>query len=376
MRVLLDCRMATWSGVGRYTSGLASALAARADVEVIQVCARGETPPAPQGFLVRSVSAAAHPFSPRGALELGSIIRSTDPQLVHCLNYLTPLPVQGPLVVTIHDLIPLRVPDSMPSRFKRAVYRQWVSRAARVADRIVVPSRVTASDICELLPATRLKLVVTPYAADDFSSGPASPLPNRLTGLASTPYLLAMGNTKPHKDLPTLLNAFGILAPSFPDLNLVLVGPEPAGYLQTQLKRVPTDISRRVSFTGLVSDGELRALYARATVFVCPSRYEGFGLPALEAMALGAPVICADAASLPEVTGDAGLLFPTGEPGVLATTLAHVLRDPVQRHSLTAAGRKRAAHFSWARTAAATVAVYSAVLHDRDGSASGWGSGA
>jgi glycosyltransferase involved in cell wall biosynthesis len=372
MRVLLDCRMAGWAGIGRYTTGLARALAARADVELTQVCAAGNTPPAEPGFLVRALTATAHPFSLRGALELGRLAREADPDLVHCAHFPTPLPVQMPLVVTLHDLIPMVVPGSMPSFAKRLAYRLWNTRATSAADSVVAPSRATALDLSRLFPSIEGRVVVIPEAADDFSSGPVGRLKDQLALLTAAPYVLAMGNTKPHKELPTLLNAFGILAPSFPDLRLLLVGPEPGGYLRSQLKSVPVEITERVIFTGQVDDAELRALYAGATVFVCPSRYEGFGLPALEAMALGAPVVCADAGSLPEVVGSAGLMFPAGEQGRLATAVAHVLRDPVLRHRLISAGRTHAAQFAWADTAAATVAVYTAVIHGRDLPYLGW----
>jgi glycosyltransferase involved in cell wall biosynthesis len=373
IRVLLDCRMASWSGVGRYATGLARALAARADIELIQVCAAGEPPPAPPTSQVSAVAASAHPFGLHGALELGRLVRGTDPDLVHCLHFPTPWPTQAPLVVTLHDLIPLVVSGVMPSLPKRLIYRMWNARAASAANLIIVASRATRQDVARLFPAAEDKLVVTPYAADDFSSGPASQLAGRLAQLISTPYLLAMGNTKPHKDLPTLLNAFGIVASSFPDLRLLLVGSEPAGYLEIQLAGVPNEIATRVVFSGPISDAELRTLYAGAAVFVCPSRYEGFGLPALEAMALGAPVVCADAASLPEVVGDAALLFPPGEQVMLADAVARILRDQALRHQIVTAGRSRAAQLTWANTAAATVAVYSAVLHDSDVSSSGWG---
>ncbi len=117
-----------------------------------------------------------------------------------------------------------------------------------------------------------------------------------------------------------------------------------------------------MAFTGRVSDAELRALYAGASAFVFPSRYEGFGLPPLEAMALGAPVVCADAASLPEVVGDAALLFPAGDAVALAAALSRVLDDLALRERLSRAGRERAARFTWERTAAATVAVYREAL--------------
>jgi alpha-1,3-rhamnosyl/mannosyltransferase len=254
----------------------------------------------------------------------------------------------------------------MPSTLKRALYRQCISRAVRLADCVIVPSRATFTDLSRLYPKVSDRVVVTPYAADDFSAAPPKTLTNGPAGKTSMPYLLTMGNTRPHKDLPTLLRAFGALAPSLPDLHLLLAGTEPPGYLLSQLASVPSDVSNRVFFTGPVGDEELRVLYAGATVFVCPSLHEGFGFPVLEAMALGTPVVCADSSSLPEVAGDAALLFPPGDQDRLVTTLARVLGDPGLRQDLIAAGRERAACFSWASTAAATVAVYAAVLLGRD----------
>jgi alpha-1,3-rhamnosyl/mannosyltransferase len=312
------------------------------------------------------VAASAHPFHVRGALELERLARQAKPDLVHCPHFPTPMPVRGPLVVTLHDLTPLVAPGAMPSAARRLVYRAWNARAARLASRIVVPSRATAADVTRLLAAARGKLAVTAEAADDFVSGPSGPLAGTLADLAASPYLLSMGNTKPHKDLPTLLRAFAQLAPARPELRLLLVGAEPPGYWGAVLggapAGVPPDVRAHVAFTGPVTDAELRSLYARASAFVFPSRYEGFGLPPLEAMALGAPVVCADAASLPEVVGDAALLFPAGDVAALARTIARVLDDPALRERLSLAGRERAMQFTWARTAAATVAVYHEAL--------------
>ena len=286
--------------------------------------------------------------------------------------------MRGTLVVTLHDLTPLLVPGVMPSAARRAAYRAWNARAARVAGRLIVPSRCTAADVERRFPLARGKVRVTPYAADDFSSGPAASLTGLLADLVARPYVLAIGSTKPHKDLATLLRAFAQLAPRRPDLRLLLVGAEPLGYLGAASasagagvppgrppgvsQDVPPDVRACVAFTGRVSDAELRALYAGASAFAIPSLYEGFGLPPLEAMALGAPVVCADAASLPEVVGDAALLFPAGDAGALAAALSRVLDDPALRERLSQAGRERAAQFTWQRTAAATVAVYREAL--------------
>ncbi len=367
MRVLLDCRMATWSGIGRYTTGLARALAARDDVELVQVRRRGEIPPVPPGLNVECETAGAHPFGLRGALELGRLVRSAEPDIVHCVHFPTPMPVSRPLVVTLHDLTPLVMAGVLPSAYTRTVYRRWNARAAHRADRIIVPSQTTAEEVTRLFAVPRDKLAVTPEAADDFSSGPVGPLRGTLAHLASEPYLLSMGNAKPHKDLPTLLQAFSRLASLEPGLRLLLVGTEPPGYLGMRLADTPPEVRARVVFTGRVDDTELRALYAGALAFVFPSRYEGFGLPPLEAMALGSPVICANASSLPEVVGEAALLFPAGDIAALVETLKRALHDPTLRQSLSKAGREHAARSSWALTAAATVAVYRDTLRTHSG---------
>jgi len=227
---------------------------------------------------------------------------------------------------------------------------------------------------------------VTAEAADDFSAGAAASLAGPLADLVARPYVLAIGNTKPHKDLTTLLRALAQMAPARPDLRLLLVGAEPPGYLGAPRAGappgaapaappgvpprvplgvppgVPPEVRARVVFTGRVTDTELRTLYAGASAFVFPSRYEGFGLPPLEAMALGVPVVCADAASLPEVVGDAALLFPPGDAAALAAALSRVLDDPALRERLSQAGRERATQFTWQRTAAATVAAYREAL--------------
>jgi glycosyltransferase involved in cell wall biosynthesis len=153
---------------------------------------------------------------------------------------------------------------------------------------------------------------------------------------------------------------------------LVLVGVEPSGYLRKELAGTPTEVSNRVAFTGSVSDAELRALYAGASAFVFPSHREGFGLPPLEAMALGTPVVCTSAASLPEVVGKAAVMFPPGDQSALVDALARVLRGPTLRQSLVEKGRRWAAQFTWETTAAATMSVYRSVLEGRDVSRLGW----
>jgi glycosyltransferase involved in cell wall biosynthesis len=358
MRVLLDCRMATWSGVGRYTTGLASALAARDDVELVLAVAGADGPALAPALKAEVITCSRHPLGFFGSFELARLIREMGADVVHCAHFPTPIPATTPVVVTLHDVAPLRVRGVMPSPAKRAVYRAWNARAAGVAVRLIVPSRWTAGEAEQCFRAARGKLTVIPEAADLFASGPVGPLEGSLAELVSAPYLLSMGNTKPHKDLRTLLGAFALLAASRPSLSLLLVGEKKPGYLDGAMAEAQAEVRARVSFTGSVTDAQLRALYTGAAVFVFPSRYEGFGLPPLEAMASGVPVICADAASLPEVVGSAGILFPAGDAVALSNALKQVIEDEALRRRLVRTGLERAASFSWERTGSETVAVY------------------
>jgi alpha-1,3-rhamnosyl/mannosyltransferase len=348
--------MASWSGIGRYSTGLARALARTDGVEIVQVIEAGSIAPVPEA---ESIEARKHAFYPTGGLELGGIVRRVAPDLTHCLHVPTPIPARHPLAVTIHDLTPLTVPEVMPSEVRRAAYRFWNFRASGEADRILANSDATKCDILRFYPHAAGHISVVPHAADDFALVRPLPVPAAIAGDGS-PYLLSMGNTKPSKDLPTLLRAFAALSAGRPALRLLLVGRDAPGFAASVLGGHPA--VARVSFTGHVTDGILRSLYAGAAAFVFPSRYEGFGLPPLEAMISGAPVVCSDAASLPEVVGDAALQFPRGDDGAAAAQIARVLDDSVLRASLVAAGSARAALFTWDRTAAGTLAVYRELL--------------
>lgn len=374
MRVLLDCRMAAWSGVGRYTVGLTRALAVRDDVELAIAVSRvyhnspaaaGPILPPELACRVNAYVTSGHPFSPTGAFNLGCIVRDAAPDVTHCLHFPTPFPVRRPLVVTIHDLSPLLVPGLMPSAIRRAVYRAWNKRAIRVASRVIVDAAFTVDEIERVFPNAAGRITPIAIAVDDFSAGQPELLAGPLVDLARQPYVLSMGSTRPHKNISSLLKAFIRLASKHTDLRLLLVGAVDPRYLATHLPtETPSTIRDRVKFTGRVSDGQLRTLYAGASIFAYPSLYEGFGLPPLEAMALGTPVVAVEAASLPEVVGDAALLVAPGDPASLEAAIERVLTEPTLRNHLIAAGRTRAAELTWAATAEATVRVYREVIAD------------
>jgi glycosyltransferase involved in cell wall biosynthesis len=356
MTVLLDCRMATWTGIGRYTTGLVRALAQRDDLDLVLLTLAGDEPVVAEGEHVRCVSVRARPFSVMGVREIGRLAREVPFDVMHCLHFLTPFPEPDRLAVTIHDLTPIIVPSSMPNPVNRSIYRWLNRRSCHAAERVIVPSQSTAHDVARLLHVPENHICVTPEAADDFASGPVGTLPPDLADwLGENPYLFAMGNTKPHKDLPTLLNAFQRMSLQRPKLRLVLAGTETAGFAESILTR---DALSRARFTGPISDDQLRALYSSAAVFVFPSRYEGFGLPPLEAMSFGAPCVVADSSSLPEVVGRSAIRFRAGDVPALAFAIGRMLSDEATRAKYEQAGRARAAEFSWARTAEATFKAY------------------
>jgi len=351
--------MSEWSGVGRYTKGLASALARRDDIALTLVTA-ADAPfaPAASANSVATVPAAASPFSIAGARELGAAIAKVAPDISHCPHFPTPWPAPHPLAVSLQDLTPLLVPGVMPSAFKRGVYRALNERATRLADVLILPSESTARDILSAFPRAAGKVRVVLDAADDFSAERVGEIPAGLVGEGYR-YVFSMGNTKPHKDLPALFSAFAGLAAAEPGLRLILAGTGDDAYLDAH---VPAACRDRVRFTGRIDDDQLRALYAGAALFAFPSRYEGFGLPPLEAMSFGTPVVSSDGGSLPEVVGDAALVVPVGDAAALEGAMREVLGDPARAAELAEAGRARAATFTWDKTAAETIAAYRSAM--------------
>jgi glycosyltransferase involved in cell wall biosynthesis len=179
---------------------------------------------------------------------------------------------------------------------------------------------------------------------------------------AATPYLLAVASPAPHKNLVIILHALKLLADERPTLRLKLVGMRTATTDHLVRGARELGVADRVEFTGHVTDAVLDALYRGATAMVFPSLYEGFGLPPLEAMARGCPVIASDRPAVPEVVGDAALTFSADDPNALAAAIRAVLDDAALAGRLRAAGRTRARAFDWATTARRTLDVYDRVL--------------
>jgi glycosyltransferase involved in cell wall biosynthesis len=338
LRVALDARMREMSGIGTYIRGLLRALPG-AGVDPVPL--EGLTAPA---------------YGIRGQIQVPRAFARLSPQatLLHVPHYNAPLRFDGPLVVTIHDLIHLKLPGLVRRPGARFYASFMIPRVARRADAIVCVSERTKRDLLEVVPEVEAKVRVVPNGCD---LAPAAPAERDavLARLGLSPgYVLYVGNIRPHKNVDALLRAHAALPE--PRAPLVLAGDDqmPAGW---EGRARPG-----VRLLGHVEPADLPALYASSGVFAFPSLYEGFGLPPLEAMAMGAPVVCSNASALPEVCGEAALLVDPRDERAIAEALRSVLSNPALTADLRRRGLERAKLYTWDRTARATREAYELTL--------------
>jgi glycosyltransferase involved in cell wall biosynthesis len=296
-------------------------------------------------------------------IDLPRQARRSRADLLHVPGFDAPWLAPCPVVLTVHDLIGWLFPENLPP-VARFYWARWLPASIRAADAIVVDSQQTRRDVLRLLPEVAARTRVVPLAADprfrELPPEASAALRGRL-GLPER-VLLYAGTIEPRKGLDTLVEAWALVAGQLPAVELVIAGQEGwfAERLHAQVERL--GLGRRVHFLGYLADEDLPALYALAELFVFPSRYEGFGLPPLEAMACGTPVIASNAASLPEVLGDAAVLVPPGDAPMLARALLLGLAQPELRAALRQRGLARAALFSWPRSARMVLEIYEATL--------------
>ena len=264
-------------------------------------------------------------------------------------GYLGPQTI--PQVVMVHDLRPI----SHPERSLQSLYfRSWVPPLLRSARHVLTNSQFTAAEIqrCTGLQAERITVIPLGYDALHFTPGdPQGPIPQQ-------PYLLHVGQAYPHKNLRRLIQAFAQVAPAYPELRLVLAGkPHPTETPQLQALAAELGLQQRVEFRAYVPYAELPDLYRGALAFVFPSLWEGFGLPVLEAMACGTPVITSVGSGTQEVAGDAALLVDPADTNALSQALHTLLDQSSLQEQYRKQGLERAKRFSWAATAGATRAL-------------------
>lgn len=377
-RVALDARYLQehFPGIGRYVFHLAEGLAALPDgpdltlfYNPAQPGQRYDLPGLAARFPTRITLKAvtARPFSLAEQWQFFGPARQGHFQLWHAPYYIRPYVLPLPTILTAYDVINARQPGAA-SRKTRLAFEVATRLAFLTSKRIIAISQAAANDIERLYGVNPAKIRVIPLGVGD-KFKPLNPVEQqeararlKLPGR----YLLYVGINKPHKNLARLLEAFKRYREQSGDagLRLVLAGKEDARYSAGLREKVrELDLVEQVEFQGEVAEADLPALYACAALFVFPSLYEGFGLPVLEAMACGTAVVCADNSSLPEVAGDAAILFAAEDVPAQAVAI----KEGLQRaDELRQKGLDRAARFSWQRTAERTFEVYKELGQPRD----------
>jgi glycosyltransferase involved in cell wall biosynthesis len=341
--------------------GTVAALVRRDDVEVVGVAARhGEPPAAP----FRPAVDVRHLPLPRLALyeawhglRWPPVERATGPvDVVHATAVAVP-PTRAPLVMTIHDLAFLADP-SLVTRHGNRFFRRGTELARRHARLVLVPSEATAAE-CRGAGFDPDRLRIVPWGVDPQPVTPADVDAVRTRLGLQRPYVLFVGTVEPRKNLGGVIGAVAGLAGR--DLDLVIVGPD--GWNEDLDGRLTALAGTGIGVhrLGFLPPRELLPLYAGAGAFCFPSVREGFGMPVLDAMAHGAPVVTSAGTATAEVAGDAGLLVDPLDTAAITAALASVLDDPARAEHLRAAGRERAAGFTWDRTAELTAAAYAEV---------------
>ena len=361
------------TGVGHYTFELARALALLAPSDEFELVAPG---PFPSSIIedirrncpdnLRAVNAEANSIRRRRwwAVGLPLYLRKASLDLFHGTNYEVPLWSKRRSVLTIHDLSILLHADTHEAGLARRARRR-LPVMARSASMIITPTETVKREVSERLKVDPEKIVVTPEAPrrgfQRMASEEAAETKQRLG--VEDEFLLFVGTIEPRKNLLTLVRAFGqILRLTSRHPQLVIVGAE--GWLMNELFAFikESGIGDRLHLTGYLNDDDLRALYSSCTVFVYPSIYEGFGLPPLEAMACGAPVIASDIATFRETLGGAAQLVNPNDVDAIAGSIVEILDDEGRRRALSHRGLAHAKKFSWEKTARLTLEVYREVL--------------
>jgi glycosyltransferase involved in cell wall biosynthesis len=370
LKIAIDVRKWSDYGIGTYVRNLVRHLA-RLDRETTYFLFCDAADAATLRDLAQNFVPVVDDSAAYGIKEHFSIplkLKRLGADLLHSPHYVRPLLCPTASVVTVHDCIHLLFPQYLPSRLHYSYAHFMLGQAVRKSARVFTVSEASRADILRFYPdADPERIQVVPNAID-----PAileTPSPEEMARVDERyqlrgRFVLYAGNIKPHKNLDRLIAAFGQLKqrPAHEDVKLLIIGEDVARYGSLRRSMEAAGVRQDVRFFGFVPERTLAALYRRASVFAFPSLYEGFGLPPLEAMACGTPVVTSRISSLPEVTGGAALLVDPYSVDDIADGLERVLGDQTFADELRRKGRLRAASFSWERSVKALHEGYMQVL--------------
>jgi glycosyltransferase involved in cell wall biosynthesis len=364
MRVAIDARKLHDFGIGTYIRNLLRHLARiDHDTEYVLLCGDADLGVAAQlGPNFRAVLEPSPNYSIREQIHVPWVLRRERPDLYHAPHYVLPAAIHCSSVVTIHDCIHLMFPQYLPNRMAYAYARAQMWTAAHRSDCVLTVSDASKRDILHLFNIPPEKIVVVYNAIDShFSVTPPSDAVARVRERYQLDhrFVLYVGNIKPHKNLVRLIEAFSELRTGeLGDLKLLIIGDEISKLPALRHAVHRHKLHKHVRFLGYLPDDQLAVLYRLAAVFVFPSLYEGFGLPPLEAMASGTPVVVSNVSSLPEVVGDAAVLVDPHDIDSIVDGLRSVLTNPARAEDMRRKGLERAGEFSWERSVARTLEVY------------------
>jgi len=379
MKIAIDARMMgadNTRGIGRYIEELVRAMLDLGTEDEFILIVNQAAHPFMSHPRVSTVIASVAWYGLDEQLKMPGVLKSAGADIVHVPHWNVPLSFSGPLVVTVHDLLLRHFPTSAktstrswPLRFaKRILYRVVVSHAVKTSKKILVPTDFTRHDVEDFYPSAKGKIVVTGEGMPELVSGSSYPvasiesatkyqLPNTSYQIPAISYLLYVGSAYPHKGLDDLMSAWPEISRLHPELQLKI-----AGELDVFMRRTRQSHPglSGVEFLGKVDEDSLSKLYREASALVFPSHFEGFGLPPLEALAHGCPVISSDAACLPEVLGEHGVeFFHVGDVNGILLAVEKVLSDTKKaRESALAAAHGLRLRHDWRKAARMTLEAY------------------
>ncbi len=363
--IVIDAR-GRQSSSGRYVDRLLEHLQYTDTINRYTVLLKAADPwkPHSNNFVATVCEFKQFSFNPLDQWTFARYLKKLEPDLVHFwMTPQEPVMYRGVRVTTTHDLTMLRF--ARPGKYPRilheirmAAYRWLLAKSLRLADAIITPTEFAKQEITDKY-GNKIgnKITVTHEASEPPLKTAAKQLKS-----AKKPFIFAVGSAFPHKNLENLIKSFEIVKTSQPELMLVLAGKKEHYYEQLEEFAKDSPFRSSIIFAGFVSDAELKWLYQNATAYVFPSLSEGFGLPGLEAMAHGCPVISSNATCLPEVNGDAAIYFDPEDINDMADKIIEVVSDKKLQADLVKKGTEQLKKFSWQKMAQQTLDVYNSVL--------------
>ena len=375
MRIGIDARKLHDFGIGTYIRNLLRQLARQDRQTEYVVLARPADCEAlaTLGENFRAVPETAGNYSVAEQIRIPLALRREGVTLFHAPHYVLPPLVMCRSVVTIHDCIHLMFPQYLPNRIALTYARVSIGLASRRATRVLTVSESSKRDILRFvdIPAEKIDVIYNAYD-ERFGVEPREEDVARVRERYQLhdPFVLYAGTVKPHKNVERLIEAFDLVRKhGLDDLKLVLIGDEISKYAALRRAVHSHQLHKYVRFLGYLPEETLAVMYRLASVFVFPSLYEGFGLPPLEAMASGTPVVTSNVSSLPEVAGDAAVLVDPYDSASIADGIERVLGDDTLRRSLREKGLARAKQFSWETSVRRVREIYQEVADGTSGTA-------